>query len=285
MESTDAELVPSLLNLGDVLVAAVEFAQAIAVTERAVAMSERRAGPDSVDVAGALDHLGDALARAGRYDDAVKAFERSLRLKQKALPETDVAIARTLEDLGLVLQRKGDYDAAGVSLRRAAAIQETMDIHHPAYARTLNLVAQQLWFEGRPIESRDASERAVQLAERTLRSRSPVRGAVAPVSCGHAGRPRRPGSVSCSEGAGPAIAERTSVRAIPDRRLSPHLGIAELDQGAYAAARRHFQQALRIYEAGYGVARVRRDCPVDVLAETDARLGDYGNARANRLGP
>ena len=75
-------------------------------------------------------------------------MKRSLRLKEKALDATDVAIARTLEDIGLVLQRKGAYEQSGTQVRRAAAIQEAAGIDHPAYARTLNLIAQQLWFEG-----------------------------------------------------------------------------------------------------------------------------------------
>ena len=45
---------------------------------------------------------------------------------------------------------------------------------HPAYATTLNLLAQQLWFEGDLLASKDASERAVAVAERTLRPDHPT---------------------------------------------------------------------------------------------------------------
>ena len=150
------------------LTAAVEFNQAIAVARRAVSLSERSAGPDSRDVATALYHLGSALAGARRDDDALKVLERSVQLRERALNRTDVDIARALEDLGLVLQRKGDYARAGAALRRARAIQEASDINHPAYVRTLNLMADQLWFEGHLLESRDVSKRAVEVAERTL---------------------------------------------------------------------------------------------------------------------
>ena len=156
------ELVPSLLNLSDVLTAAVDFNQAIAVARRAVSLSERSAGPDSRDVATALYHLGSALAGARRDDDALKVLERSVRLRERALNRTDVDIARALEDLGLVLQRKGDYVRAGAAVRRARAIQEASNINHPVYVRTLNLMADQLWFEGHLLESRDISKRAVE---------------------------------------------------------------------------------------------------------------------------
>ena len=57
------------------------------------------------------------------------------------------------------------------------------------------------------------------------------------------------------------------------------LGLAELDQGAYATARQHFQQALKAYEAGYGGQHEYIATALSVLAEADARLGDYANAR------
>ena len=168
------ELVPTLLNLCDVLIAAVDFKEAIAVARRAVSLSERSAGPGSVDVATALYHLGSALAGARRDDDALRVLEQSVQLRERAVDGADVDLARALEDLGLVLQRKGEYGRSGAALRRARAIQEASDINHPAYVRTLNLIADQLWFEGHLLESRNTSERAVELAERTLRPDHPT---------------------------------------------------------------------------------------------------------------
>ena len=109
------DLVPSLLNLGDVLVAALEFTPAIVVTERAVALSEARPDPTASDVARALTHLGNALGGARRHDDAVQTLERSLRLHEKTLAETDVAIARTLEDLGRCCSAKGTTTVLALS--------------------------------------------------------------------------------------------------------------------------------------------------------------------------
>ena len=61
-----------------------------------------------------------------------------------------------------------------MAIRRAQEIQRAADPDHPAYVNTLNLVAQQLWFEGRLPDSKDASERALALAERTLRPEHPT---------------------------------------------------------------------------------------------------------------
>ena len=277
--SGHAALVPSLLNLGDVLIAAVDFEQAIAVAQRATALRQRDRGPVSLDTAEALDHLGRALAAAGRYDDALKVLERSLRLKEEVLDGMDVGIARTLEDLGLAFQRKGDYDRSGAALRRAAALQEASSINHPAYARTLNLVAQQRWFEGQLVESKEASERAVDVAERTLRPDHPtvalslryLAGTLADL--GDLTR-----SLELKERA-LGIAERNfgaSHAVTAEYRYG--LGLIELETGAYANARLHIRRALSAFEARYGPWHEYVATARSVLALADARLGDYANA-------
>ncbi len=57
------------------------------------------------------------------------------------------------------------------------------------------------------------------------------------------------------------------------------LGLAELDQGEYAAARWYFQRALRIFERQYGPWHEYVATALSVLALADARLGDFDRAR------
>jgi CHAT domain-containing protein/tetratricopeptide (TPR) repeat protein len=274
------ELVPSLLNLSDVLTATVDSSEAVAYARRAVGLSERAFGADSLDVATALYHFGTALAGARRDDDALKVLERSLQLKERALDVTDVDIARTLEDLGLVLQRKGDYIRAGAAIRRARAIQEASNVNHPVYVRTLNLMADQLWFEGHLLESRDVSIRAVDVAERTLRPDHPtvalsMRFLAATLAVlGDLGQ-----SLELKKRA-LAIAARNFGATHPVLAEYFHsLGLAELDHGDYPSARLHFQQALSIYKARYGEWHELVATGYYVMAEVDARLGDYDSAQ------
>ena len=135
------------------LVALVQFDRAIAAAERAVAIEERR-GAESPGLAEALDHLGRALAGARRDDRALTILERGLRIKERLLPSTDVRIARTLEDIAVIQQRMGDYGSSGRVVRRASQLQRTANPDHPSYVRTLNLEAQQYWFDGLLIESK-----------------------------------------------------------------------------------------------------------------------------------
>ncbi len=76
------DLVPSLLNLGDVLVAALEFTPAIVVTERASPCRRQRPDPTaSTSRERSLTWETPWAARGA--DDAVQTLERSLRLHEK----------------------------------------------------------------------------------------------------------------------------------------------------------------------------------------------------------
>jgi CHAT domain-containing protein/tetratricopeptide (TPR) repeat protein len=274
------DLVTSLLNLGDVLAEAAEFEEAIAVTSRAVALRERGADRDSLGVAEALDHLGSVLSGASRFDDALKALERSRRIKEEALGEKDVAIARTLEAIALVLQRMGAFERSGPPARRAAALQEPANINHPAYAATLNLVAQQLWFEGRLIESKNASERSVAVAERTLRPDHPTVARSLMFlgsTLADLGDVRQ--SVALKERA-LAIAERNFGANHHETALYLHsLAYAALREGDYVVARQGFRRALSIFEARYGPWHENVATTLSMIARVDAALGDYDSAR------
>ena len=279
-----SEIATSLLNLGDLLARAGEFAEAIALTERAVALLVTSSPSNRLDLAQAFDHLGATLSAAGQYDEALRALERSLAIKETVLSQREETIARTLEEIGLAYQRKGSYDRASTPLRRAAAIQETVNTDHPAYAHTLNLIAQQLWFEGRLMESKNASERAVNVAERTLRPDHPLvaeslRYLAATLSdLGDLERAVR------LKGRALAITERNFGPDTPETATYLHsLASAEFAQGAYATSRGHFQRALRIFEAQYGLSHEFVAASLLMLARADASLGDYAAARRERF--
>ena len=177
-------------------------------------------------------------------------------------------------------QRKGSYEAAGVAVRRAEGIQQASGPRHPTFARTLNLVAQQFWFEGDLLRSKDASQRAVEVAELTLRPDHPT---LALAIRYLAGTLLDLGDLS----GGLALAQRAL--GIAERNFGPDhhvtgeylhgLGLAELDQGDYATARLHFQRALKVFETRYGPWHEYVATASSVMALADARLGDFARAR------
>ncbi len=266
------------LALGQVLVATVEFERAIEVTRDAVAALERT-GPGSVDTAVARDRLGEALSAAGRHDEALAVLESSLRIKEARLPATGVAIARTLEAIGLTRQRQGAYAEAGVAVWRAVAIQEAANARHPAFATTLNLLAQQLWFDGRLLESRAASERALALATAVLRPDHPTIALSLRYLAATAGDL---GDLQTS------LALKRRALAIAEREFgashhltAPYLqtvGVAELREGDFVSARARFRRALDIVEQRYTRWHEYVATTLATLARPDASLGDYVSA-------
>jgi CHAT domain-containing protein/tetratricopeptide (TPR) repeat protein len=278
--TSHVDLIPSLLNFSDALLAAGEYGRAVETARRAVTLRERSKDTTGTELAQALDHLGAALTASGRYDDALIALERSLQARESALSRIDVRIARTLEAIGWALQRKGDYERAGARLRRAAAIQEEADFTHPAYAETLNLLGLQFWFEGNLPEARELSTRAVAVAERTLRPDHPT---IARALRYKAGAFIDLGDLT----QGRSLLERAL--GIAERTFGPShfetwayvndLAIAELYLGRYTAARALFERALRVAEARLGLWNERVATTMGNLALVDARLGDYGSAR------
>ena len=275
-----ADLVPSLINLGDVLTAAAEYDRAIAVLHRAVGVLERAGDSPTMALAEALDHLGASLAVARQNDAAFRALERSLRMKEGAAAAATVGLGRTLEAIAFVAQNAGDYQRSGVLIRRAQEIQRAVDPDHPAYVGTLNLVAQQLWFEGRLAESKDASERALALAERTLRPEHPT---LARTIRYLAGTLADLGDLSRSH----ALRER-ALR-IGEREFGPDhyetaallnsVGMADLDLGEYGLARQRFERVTEIMVSQLGPGHDWVATAHLNLAMAEARLGDFAAAR------
>jgi len=269
----------ALLNLGQVLLATAEFERAIAVTREAVTVLERVA-PGSLEAAEAADRLGEALSAAGKNDEALTVLDGGLRIKEARLPATADPIARTLEAIGLARQRQGAYAEAGVAIRRAVTIQETASPRHPAFATTLNLLAQQLWFEGRLLESRAASERALALATDVLRPDHPTIALSLRYLAATAGDLGDTQTSLALKRRALAIAEREF--GATHHLTAPYLqtvAVAELREGDFVSARARFKRALDIVEQKYTHWHEYVATTLATLARTDASLGDYAAAQ------
>lgn len=269
----------ALLNLGQVLLATAEFERAIAVTREAVTVLERVA-PGSLEAAEAADRLGEALSAAGRNDEALTVLDGGLRIKEARLPAMADPIARTLEAIGLVRQRQGAYAEAGVAIRRAVTIQEAASPRHPAFATTLNLLAQQLWFEGRLLESRAASERALALATDVLRPDHPTIALSLRYLAATAGDLGDTQTSLALKRRALAIAEREF--GATHHLTAPYLqtvAVAELREGDFVSARARFKRALDIVEQKYTHWHEYVATTLATLARTDASLGDYATAQ------
>lgn len=132
--------VPSLLNLGIVLLARGAAEQALATFRRAV-----KAMPDNAD---AHNNLGTALERLGRFDEADAAYERALQLNPRH-PDAN-------NNVGNRLRARGCYLDAIERYRAVLAAE-------PMHLKALDNLGNALQADGRLDGARGAYHRAEQL--------------------------------------------------------------------------------------------------------------------------
>lgn len=279
---TSPEFAASLAAFAEALASDGQLTRASTAARRALALSLSGQSPADSMVADTLDSAGRVLSAARNHDEALGVFERSLAAR-RSIAAQEGARARTLEGMALVLQRKGDYARSGRVVREAVAVQEADNPLHPPFVGTLNLLAQQLWFEGDLPGSKAASERAVALASRVLRADHPglalsLRYLAATLfDLGDASESRVLTERALQ------IAERAFGRGHHQTAdYLNDLGATELLEGRYPAARRLLQQALDVYQAKYGAFDERVASTLSALAQVDARMGNYSRARSEQ---
>ena len=75
------------------LKAAGKYAQAVPLAQQALALAEKK-GPDSPDVAAALDTLAELYEAENKYAEAEPLLKRALAIREKAPGQPDVAASR-----------------------------------------------------------------------------------------------------------------------------------------------------------------------------------------------
>ena len=101
-----------------------DFAEAIAIGERALAIQERVLGADHPDVAIVLNNLGIAYSQLDDDAHAVEVWQRALDIRETALGPAHPDVAASLGNLALVAYSRGELDQAESLQRRALAIRE-----------------------------------------------------------------------------------------------------------------------------------------------------------------
>ena len=272
--------VRSQINLADALVGAAEFERASAMLTNAVSELSARPRADPGELAEALEHLGTALILNEKMDEALVTLRRSLEVRRTTSQSDPLSRARPLLLLGWALQRKGEYAQAGTAIREAVAMEAANHPNHPAYAEALSLLGLQLWFEGHLQDAIDTSTKALEVAERTLRSDHPTVALAL----------RRLGANVGSVGdLSESRALKQRALAMAERSFGPRhyetwaylndLAHSSLVLGEYVNARELFARSLEIAEGRFGPWHDSVATAVHNLALVDASLGDYAKAR------
>src|SRR6266849_5508057 len=120
------DLIPLLLNLGELYKATQKVSDAHTCFERALQISEKAFGADDVRLASILDRL--AFVVCGQRDDrkAESLFARSLSIKEKADGPESPEVAQTAFALGELYRFRRDYAKAGPLYQRVIRIREKL---------------------------------------------------------------------------------------------------------------------------------------------------------------
>ena len=276
----DIQLAASVSNLAAALMAAGESRQSLPLFERALSLIERVRGPSDIATAAALDDLGRAQLQDDRYDDAKRSLDRALRIKETLGTPNDRKVATTVEQLALLLQKKGDYRGARALIERALHIREAVDAAHPALADTLNLMGDQMLFEGEPLAARPVYTRALDLQRRYLRPDHPAVAttlrnlAQADTDVGDFAQARMLQEHALS------MVEATYGPAHPELVFYLNdLANTNLLQGRYVEARVLYERATKIVDEHRGSGDLSIATFVYNLAILDTYLGDHVEAR------
>ncbi len=111
------------------------FAQARPFYERALALREKRLGPDHPDTAETLNNFALSLREEGNPEAARALLERALAINEQALGPEHAATATSVNNLALLLRDQGDLAAARPLFERAlAGVEKAFGADHPATA-------------------------------------------------------------------------------------------------------------------------------------------------------
>jgi CHAT domain-containing protein/tetratricopeptide (TPR) repeat protein len=176
--SDSPEVASSLDNFGTLSTARGEFANAIALHQRALAIRRRSVAPDDPALADTLERLALPMIWLERFSEAQKALDEARRIREQRSESAPLDFARALYLESLLHRWDGHYDAAVSALNRSSEIRLRLAPTHPDNVETSELNGDLLFFRGAVRLAEDAWTEALKLAERSL---GPAHPAVPPL--------------------------------------------------------------------------------------------------------
>jgi tetratricopeptide (TPR) repeat protein len=157
------------MNLGVVKWQEQRFGDAEPLMRGAIAVQERRLGPQHPDLASMWNNLGGLYWSMQRYADALPLYERTRAVFERTLDPNHPNMASILNNLGETYWKLHRYGEAEPLFRRALAIKEAkLTPDNVSLAVTLNGLGGLLHDEGRLVESEAAYRRALAIREKAL---------------------------------------------------------------------------------------------------------------------
>jgi tetratricopeptide (TPR) repeat protein len=164
-----------LMNqLGLLLKAKALHGEAELLMRRALAIEEKRFGPDHPIVATHLGNLASLLQATNRLDEAEPLKRRALAIDEKSSGPDHPNVAIRLGNLAILLQATNRFVEAEPLMRRVISIfEKSSGPNDPHVATALNNLAQLLQDTNRLVEAEPLMRRALAIDEETFGSDHP----------------------------------------------------------------------------------------------------------------
>ncbi len=147
---SDALSLPRIYeNLSTASAESGDWNSALEWAERYHDVCAERHGPESLQVADALNNIAVALNAKGDYSDALVAMEKSVELYKVLRGPRSAEYAHRLMNLASIQQNVGNMNESQESAERSAGILEGLyGVHHPVRAAALTVVQRSHFLQG-----------------------------------------------------------------------------------------------------------------------------------------
>jgi tetratricopeptide (TPR) repeat protein len=171
-DGDDRLLATALGGLGTSLVDQGEFARALPVLRRSLALFEKTAGPDSLETGEAANNLAMAYRKDGDLPRAQAQLDRALSLMEHYLDSRSVELEIAFNNMFIVLAEQKKWDQAEPYVLRAFDIAKTI----PESAQRADIQENLALLQAHRAQYRDAAqtmEQVIAIEERTLGPENP----------------------------------------------------------------------------------------------------------------
>jgi tetratricopeptide (TPR) repeat protein len=122
-----------LSQFGRLLYLLGDFFGAQTLHERALAIREKRIGPEHPFTASSLNYLGLSLEAQGKLTEATALYRRALTIREKARGLEHPVTLRTIEDLARALEAQGEFEEARSLVERILhGLEKLYGAEHPS---------------------------------------------------------------------------------------------------------------------------------------------------------
>ncbi|MBD2015244.1 tetratricopeptide repeat protein [Microcoleus sp. FACHB-53] len=262
-----------LLDLG-------QYAAAMPLAERSLAIYEKVLGLEHPYVATTFNNLANLYLEMGNYSSAEPLLQRSLVIREKVLGPEHPDVAQSLNNLATLYQDMGNYSQAEPLYQRALAINEkVLGPEHPDVAKSLNNLALLYQVQGNYSQAERLHQRSLAIREKVLGKEHP---SVALSLNNLALLYQAQGNYSQAEPLfqrSLAISEKVLGKEHPDvaKSLNNLAGLYHA-QGNYSQAEPLFQRSLVIYEKVLGKEHPDVAKSLNNLALLYQEMGNYSQA-------